>query len=125
MNPYQIIFILVIHFIGDIICQDGAMASQKSKHFSWLVLHVLIYSAVIFFMMLLGMVIFNNWSFYMVLVFTLIIFVCHFIVDYITSKINAYHKEEGKNHLLWIGIGAEQLIHTSILIYSLHLLLLN
>lgn len=120
MTAYQIIFILIAHYLGDCVLQDGAMISNKSRHFSWLVLHNLIYVAIIFFAMLLGILLFDSWTFYMVSCFTATNAISHFFVGYLASKVNAYFKEEKKNHLFWCAVGAEQLIYTSILIYSLN-----
>jgi hypothetical protein len=122
MNPNLIVFVLVAHFIGEFICQDGSMIAQKSKHMAWLVLHAMIYTIVIFFICLLGILLFDNLTARIVAGFALTNGVFHFAIDSVMSEINESNKEKKKNHLFWIGTGWTQLLYVTILIYSLYIL---
>jgi len=93
-----ILLILVIHFIGDFVLQSHWMALNKSKNDNALVAHVAVYGLFLFAMTLNPMWAMANTS-------------LHWVVDYITSRINAKLWAEGKVHYFFVGVGADQLIH--------------
>ena len=120
------LYLMLLHFIGDFICQTDDMALGKSKKWTPLLEHVLVYSLVIY----IGLG-FN-------LTFAAITFMAHFATDAVTSQINAklwfielgeqydtgrrngvyfpkYHASvfAGKRHWFFVGIGADQLLHAA------------
>jgi hypothetical protein len=122
MNPYQIIYLLIAYYIGEFICQGGAMASQKIRHLSWLVLHNIIYMVVIFFMYLLGILLFDTWTCKIAIVLPLVVTLAHFVIGFFMSKNNAYYKERNLSRLFWCSVGLGQLLYSGMLIYSLNYL---
>lgn len=123
ISSHQIIYLLVAHFISSFLFQSDVMASQKGKHFSWMVLHAAIYVCSLFFIMLLGMVVFENWTWSVVWRFILLNALTYFFIDSIISRVNSDSKEAKQYYFLNIGIGFEQLLHAAVLIYSLSYLM--
>lgn len=108
------IVLLAAHFVGDFIFQSDWMATNKSKSWKALALHVLVYSAVI-----AGVF---NWSYFLrgdhfvlsqiaVGKWFALTFISHFVTDAITSRINARLWQANERHWFFVGIGADQLIH--------------
>ena len=125
------LYLLLTHWIGDFLLQSDWMALNKSKN-TWegsraLFFHVLTYSSCFIW---LG------------LEFTLLTFVMHWPVDFVTSRITRrlfpfvpawpddppfidwYNKdgEDGRsNHWFFVVIGLDQLIHYLCLSFTLYL----
>ena len=117
MDSYLlIIYILFLHFVSDFIFQSREVAVTKSKSVLSLSIHCLTYS----FGLLLGMVFID---FQYMIPFTFINGLSHFIVDFITSRLTTKFYQEDKMHQFWIVIGADQFIHSTILILSIELLI--
>lgn len=102
MIIYIIIAILIAHWFADFVFQRDIDAVNKSKSIKHLSYHVLMYSGVMT-VMLLPIIISNP--------LFLLNFPAHFIIDYITSKINSKLWEEGKRHEFFTMIGFDQLLH--------------
>lgn len=115
---HQIAYILLAHFISRFLLQSDTMSSQKMKHFSWAMLHVAIYSFSLFFIMLLGIVVFKEWTWNFVWNFSLINSVAYFIIEVIVGGFNCENKDQKRYYLYGIGIGFEQFAHAIVLIYS-------
>lgn len=99
-----LLFVIWLHFVGDFIFQTDKMALNKSKSFEWLGLHALTYGLPL---VLVGW----KWAF---------VNAClHFVVDAVTSRINAKLWAAGQRHWFFVCIGADQAIHMSILIATL------
>lgn len=100
--------LLVAHFVGDFLLQSNWMAVGKSKHLLPLTIHCLVYSSCFLFW---------GWA------FALAVFLGHFIVDAITSKITSAlwfirpdgTMDDAKRHWFFVAIGADQLIHYIVL----------
>lgn len=105
MTNLEIFSILIIHWIGDFICQTDWQAKNKSTHNKALFLHVLSYTMVWFFA--------GAWFFYapVVAIFCLITFMAHFITDYFTSRLNTKLYTDGKIHWFFVSIGFDQILH--------------
>jgi len=123
MEAHKIVYLLLAHFISAFLFQSDVMVSQKGKHFSWFMLHAIIYVISLFFIMLLGMVVFENFTWSVVWRFVLINALTYSITGFIMSTVNAESKERKQYYILNIGMGFEQLLHASVLIYSLSYLL--
>jgi len=108
LYTYSILLLLLTHFIADFLMQSDEMVINKSK--SWLILfaHSLVYSVCFF------------WVFS--LMFILITFGTHFLIDAVTSRINS-RLHQSHRHWFFAMIGFDQLLHTSILITTFKLLL--
>ena len=102
MISIWVIFALVwIHFIADFICQGDKMAVNKSTSVKWLSIHSLVYT--------LPFLLFG-WK------FAVLNGLLHFGVDLITSKINKQLWEDKKVHWFFVGIGADQAVHMTLLV---------
>jgi hypothetical protein len=91
------LILMSIHFLADFVLQSDWMAQGKSKSNWPLAVHVFIYAACFF-----GF----GWK------FATITFWCHFTQDWITSRINSRLWAAKKVHWFFVGIGADQLLHT-------------
>lgn len=117
------LFILVWqHFFADFVCQNSYMALGKSKSNKPLLLHIAVYTSTFFF-----------WG----VKFALINGMTHMITDYYTSRFTSKMwalgiKESNPEfkgrpigfRLFWIGIGFDQAVHMTILLYTAKYLLL-
>ena len=118
---YSLVFLLVIHYIADFLCQTREMATNKSTSLKWLTYHVLTYTMVLAFSMSAfmfftaenaGETIMTVW------VFTIVNGVLHWCTDFVTSKgTTHFYKQEN-----WYGffglLGLDQLIHTVTLLLT-------
>lgn len=118
-----IILVMLLHFIGDFVCQTEWMAVNKSKSIVPLMAHVLTYSTVLFVGLLFGGLICSEIPSLGVsvqptfpLFFAVTNGIVHFIVDFVTSRINARLWEKKNMHNFFVGIGADQFIHAATLI---------
>jgi hypothetical protein len=110
------IFVLIwMHFVMDFVCQTHNMALGKSKSNKWLLIHIAVYSTPFLFF---GVP------------FALINGLTHLVIDYFTSRFNSKMWKKGTDgdpfgfRLFWIGIGFDQALHATILMWlAKHLLL--
>lgn len=132
LNIYEIILILVFHFIADYVCQPSSIATTKWTSIKSLLNHVGIYGAT---MWIVGMVVYcnphtGNYSIEraeLISDFVAIQMILHFITDYFSSKVihKAFEDKRYGTEFPNIGaftyMGIDQLIHFSCLFigYSL------
>lgn len=109
--------LLFVHWIVDFVFQNSWMAQEKSKNNIALLSHICVYS-VIFYFALLILAVFIDLSFWKILQFTGITFVCHFITDYFTSRLNTYLWNKKDVHNFFVSIGADQWLHSCQLILT-------
>jgi len=88
--------LIITHFIADFVLQNDWMAHGKSKKFLPLFTHCLIYSSCFLF---LG------------LKFVVLTGILHFIVDFVTSRINIQLWNLQSKHWFFVSIGLDQLVH--------------
>lgn len=100
-----ILCLLTVHFVADFVCQSNSIATRKSKDWSALLSHVLVYTAWLF--------LFGPW-------YALANGVLHFATDAVTSRISAYYWQANRRHAFFVTIGADQLIHAYTLILTAH-----
>lgn len=93
-----------MHFFSDFLMQTNQMATNKSTSNKWLAAHVLVYTAP--FLMF-------GWQ------FALVNGLSHFVVDWITSRINSALWKKGEIHWFFVGVGADQAIHLTILVLTM------
>jgi hypothetical protein len=114
-----VISILLIHYVGDFAFQTHYQAINKSKNNIALTYHVLTYSllwAAVSFMY--GILTHN----YNILLFAPITFICHWITDYFTSRLNTKLWEAGNPHNFFVSVGADQMYHYIQLFLTYYLL---
>ena len=103
ISLFILLLLVWIHFFADFICQSDKMAQNKSKSIKWLSIHSLIYT--------LPFLLFG-WK------FSILNGLLHFGVDYTTSKINKQLWENKEVHWFFVGIGADQAVHMTLLILT-------
>jgi len=117
MNAFTIVFIILLHFIGDFILQSSWMALNKSHNNRALLAHVATYTLVIFV---------GSWVLWykdpmdlnLIIAWTLTNGLLHFITDYITSRINSRLWKLENKHWFFTMIGFDQLIHYACLFFT-------
>lgn len=133
MTLTVILSIIFIHWVADFIFQAEEWATNKSKSNTALFKHVLTYSTI---WVLPACVILGNlrpsetteWYVYSTLLFFTLTFLCHFITDYITSRIvskrfaDKYYGSPIPNFGVFTVIGFDQVLHYVQLFLTYHLL---
>ncbi len=107
-TEYEIIIIIFIHWVADFLLQTSKMATNKSRNNYWLFTHVFVYSIVWLF---IGLFFFKP---ILVVLFSLITFICHFITDYLTSRWTSKLYKEQKFYgfpSFFSVIGLDQFLH--------------
>ena len=100
LSIHLILILLWIHFITDFFLQDDETAINKSKSNYYLSGHCLIY-----------MIPFLPFGIY----FGLLLFISHFVIDYVTSRITTKLFLQGKRHWFFCTIGIDQALHLTVL----------
>lgn len=102
MSPQFLIYVLSLilaaHWVSDFLLQSSWMAQSKNKSNLALSAHVLTYGAI--FLLITGAP-----------VFVLVNMGLHFLVDYVTSRINTRLWAAKEVHYFFVSVGADQLIH--------------
>jgi membrane-bound metal-dependent hydrolase YbcI (DUF457 family) len=111
MNPWVILIGLIVHWVADFVLQTDWEAKNKSTNNLALTKHVLKYSFV-WLILTIGIVYgTNDRSNDLLLLFAPITFVCHWITDYFTSRLNTRLWKNGKVHNFFVSIGFDQILH--------------
>ena len=113
MTFQMIMSVIALHWIADFVLQSDWQAKNKSKNNLALLLHVTIYTVCL---AVFGSVFFTNdsWIVYWILGNG----AAHFVVDYVTSRINTYLWNKGRIHDFFVMVGFDQLIHYTCLFGS-------
>jgi len=125
--------IILIHWIADFVFQAEEWANNKSKNNIALYKHVITYSTLWLLPICLMLGIerpheTTEWYVYSTLIFFVLTFCCHFITDYITSRIvsKKFANEEYGSPIPNTGaftvIGFDQVLHYAQLFLTFHLL---
>lgn len=118
MVEYSIFLMVVFvaHFLGDFVFQTEAMATQKSKSLEALLSHISVYGMTLLLATtLLSLLGIGNPL--LLLYWVALNTALHFLVDFTTSRVNSYLVSKyGMTHNFFVGIGADQLLHTLILV---------
>ena len=125
MIPIIILLLyLFIHWYADFVCQTDKQAKSKSSNNLQLLAHTGIYGLIVtlFSYILYWTNCFGAQYWYTPLIFGVIQFVTHTVVDWITSRINKKLWEYKLVHEFFVMVGFDQLIHYVILFSSLALL---
>ena len=101
-----LVFVLLIHFLADFGLQTHEQATGKSTSLKWLTYHVGVYSL----MWLLA-----SWfyleDFRIAIIFSSITFICHWITDYITSRVGKPYWDKQDLHNGFVIVGFDQVLH--------------
>jgi hypothetical protein len=99
---------LLIHWFADFVIQTHWQATNKSKNNKALTMHVLSYSTVWFLIINTYCILSGN---YLMVLFAPITFVCHWLTDYFTSRLNSYLYAKGDVHNFFASVGFDQILH--------------
>jgi len=119
INLSIILGILFLHWVGDFVLQTDWQATNKSKNNLALTSHVASYSIVWTLASLVYSAITGNWW---MLLFPSITFMCHWITDYYTSRINSKLWADKKVHYFFVSIGFDQFLHYAQLLITFAIL---
>ena len=109
-----VIYLIFIHLLGDFVLQSDAMTVYKSKHFPWLMIHLLAYGTTLLAGFLLGSKIFE-YKISFLFCFLTINIVVHSIIEYFTSKLIERCKKKLQLHSLLFYVAIEQFVLISTL----------
>ena len=125
MIPMSILLLyLLLHWYADFVAQTRKQQINKSSSNLQLLAHTSSYGLIItlYTYILYWVNSFGAQYWYTPLLFGIIQFITHTVVDWITSRINKKLWEDGYVHEFFVMIGFDQLIHYVILFSSLTLL---
>lgn len=111
---YIILGVLLIHWLADFILQTDWEA--KSTNNEALTSHVAVYTCI---WIIPAMIVFGPGS---GLVFLIITYMCHWITDYFTSRLNTLLWKKNAVHNFFVSIGFDQILHY-VQLFGLYLLL--
>ncbi len=118
MTDQIFIFILLIHFLADFALQTDEQAKGKSTDPKWLTYHVGVYS-IIWLM--------ASWfylgDFRQALFFSIVTFICHWVTDFITSRVGKPFWDKGDYHNGFVVVGFDQILHYLQLWYTFKIIL--
>ena len=114
MSINIIIAIIIIHWIADFVDQSEREATEKSRNPTMLTAHIIGYTVVWMFAISVYEL-FNKHSDTKLFLFIPITFVCHWLTDYFTSKVNTGLAIEAKRTTKWhdffVNVGFDQMLH--------------
>lgn len=119
MNIWIIISILFLHWVADFVCQTDWMAQNKSKNNGALSLHVTIYTVVWVFASVVYCTVKHDAT---MLWFLPTTFICHWVTDYFTSRLNSKLWGEKKVHWFFVAVGFDQFLHFTQLLLTYYFL---
>jgi hypothetical protein len=105
MELTNVLLLVWVHFFGDFVLQSNDMAVKKSKSVKWLLFHTSVYSVLLF---LFGVV------------FALVNFAAHLIVDFFSSRAGAYFHRQDNQKGFFMVLGTDQAIHLTTLFFTYH-----
>lgn len=102
----MLILLMWTHYVADFLLQSDEMALNKSKDNGYLLFHSVIYSVCFI---------------WVSLTFVSIMFVSHFVIDFITSRGTSYLFKKNERHWFFCLIGLDQILHINVIIILLFL----
>jgi len=101
-----ILYIMFFHWWADFFCQTEWMAQNKSKRFLPLIIHALIYGAIMTFA-----IAWLDVRTMLILQWGLVNMLAHLITDGITSRITSFLWDQKQVRWFFVVIGFDQYIH--------------
>lgn len=115
-TDFLFVYIVLIHFLADFGLQTHEQAVNKSSNSTFLFYHVGVYS-LIWLIATIPLLSYHA----RFLGFTMITFITHFWIDYVTSKIGKPFWEKKDLHNGFVVIGFDQILHLIQLWYTFKL----
>lgn len=112
---FQVVVLLVFHWLGDFVFQSDWMATNKSKKLDALIVHSLVYTYTL--LLGLNLCLYGMYSIRVLSLFALYNGMCHFVVDYVTSRINTKLWCAKMVHYFFVSVGFDQLLHYCIFVF--------
>lgn len=133
INLYILFGILFLHWVFDFVFQTGEQAVNKSTSNKYLTVHVLTYtgswslciSAYVWFFYVKevdGVYQMAKGGNSLIIFFPTITFICHWITDYYTSRLNTYLYKKSDFHNFFVSVGFDQLLHYAQLLITFQIL---
>jgi hypothetical protein len=107
-QPLQLIALLAIHWLADFVLQSQWMSVNKSKRLDALVSHVATYTATLF---VGSALVFGVHEIPQLALFVAVNGILHFFTDFLTSRITSRLWQQQREHLFFVAVGFDQLIH--------------
>ena len=132
MDLLLISLMLIGHWVGDFLLQKNKTKPTKEKKIKnkikklvkYLVPHTLIYTSILTFFIgvlhLLGH--FGEKPLVFIILFFVITYITHFLVDFFVTLINSDYLGKNKRHSYFISIGVDQAMHYFIIALTIKLL---
>jgi len=118
VSELLIIYILLVHYLGDFPLQTQEQALEKSTNDKMLFYHTGTYSLIWW---IAASILFNNIFF--AFVFALITFSAHSVTDAITSRIGKIFWDKKDTHNGFVVVGFDQILHYLQLYYTYKLII--
>jgi hypothetical protein len=109
MNIWIIVIGLLTHWVADFVFQTDWEAKNKSINNYALTKHVLKYS-LMWLIPIVGTAFFTSVPI-ILFWFIPITFVCHWVTDYFTSRLNSRLWKTNKVHEFFVSVGFDQVLH--------------
>ncbi len=114
MNLWHFVAVLAVHWAGDFLAQSHWMSVNKSKRWDALLLHVAVYTIILY----IGSIIVfwgSNKVPELVLLFVVVNGFLHFWTDLVSSQVTALLWEKKRVHDFFVVVGFDQLVHQATL----------
>ena len=119
---FNLSILMFAHWVGDFVLQTNSMAINKSKSNWALIKHTIVYSLVMGLatQILIEFNLFGAQYWWAAIMFGLVQFISHTVIDYITSRVSTYYWVNEKRYEFFTNIGLDQYMHFLVLITSLY-----
>jgi len=110
----ELFIILLVHWFSNFVLQTHYQATNKSKSNLALTMHVSTYALI---WILPASLLFYSVGFNLIgsiffgLNFAAITFICHWVTDYFTSRLNSKLWAKGDTHNFFVSVGGDQVLH--------------
>src|SRR5262249_17843631 len=118
-QPLLLICLLAVHWLGDFVLQSHWMSVNKSKRLDALAIHVATYTPTLLFRSAL---LFGVHGIGPLALFVGVNGTLHFATDFVTSQITSRLWHQQREHLFFVALGFDQLLHQVTLIATVWLI---
>lgn len=129
-----VLVILFAHYMADFIFQPHSIALAKAESVVALSIHIIVYTLIFFILFCLYGVILNEFFTFTITMkhwiqmgisISIVNGIVHYLIDYITSKINRHFWNSSQFRNFFMMIGLDQFLHLSVLVFSYAQMLQN
>jgi len=127
LNEFLFFYMLIVHFLADFALQTNDQALNKGAGHSffnkWLFYHVGTYTLIWFFSILAISQMYNL-TIWGCVYFSTITFICHYITDWVTSRVGKPFWSKQDYHNGFAVVGFDQILHYTHLYFTFKYFLL-